>query len=171
MWQVMAWVLGEYGHVSDTEDIGKIIEWLIVAIEQQFDDESTRSWILSSLMKLSAQMDSIPPEVGSLITRYQSSLMVDLQQRAHEFVELIKNPDTMRRVLPIGENSIDIEVDEKLSFLDGYVQTALANGAQPFQEGREIDSRDRDRAESWQKNQPKSLVFAPYTSGNNSGGR
>merc|ERR1712130_531616 len=116
-------------------------------------------------MKLSAQMDSIPPEVEALMLRYQNSLLVDLQQRAHEFVELAKNPKTMRSVLPVAESSIDIEVDEKLSFLDGYVQTALANGAQPFQEGREIKTGEMDQSDNFaQKNKPKGLVFTPYAS-------
>jgi hypothetical protein len=84
------------------------------------------------------------PEVAGAIQQYQESLFVDLQQRSHEFAELAKNPNTMRSVLPLDSTDDDVYVESKLSFLDGFVQTAISNGAREYDPeiGNEDDATD-----------------------------
>lgn len=51
----------------------------------------------------------------------QNSTSVDLQQRCYEFIMLKETLDVMSDVLPIDAFCEDIDVDEGLGFLAGYV--------------------------------------------------
>lgn len=171
--QVICWVLGEYGHLSQEDDRHGIISKLVGALERPVDDESTKSWVFSALIKQVAHLPTSSasplddvPEVKAAISKYQHSIVVDLQQRAHEFAEFVKNPQTMRAVLPLdGE---EVEVDSKLGFLDGFVQAALSNGARPYQSQDERDAAREEESRGFEerqrKNQEKSssLQFQPY---------
>jgi hypothetical protein len=55
----------------------------------------------------------------------------DVQQRAYEVVELIKNQNTLKAAFPV-DASVNVDVDGDLSFLDDYVSEALAAGAAPY---------------------------------------
>lgn len=45
---------------------------------------------------------------------------------------MLKASGAMADALPVDASCEDIEVDESLSMLDGFVQAALANGAAPY---------------------------------------
>jgi hypothetical protein len=139
--RVIAWVLGEYGHRSKTLSIEQLIELLCEVVERQFADDCVRGWALEAIQKLEAQMTSDMPTESSqeVISRYQTSRHVDLQQRAHEFLELLGNKDTMRAVLPPASFAQEFDPDAELSFLDGYVAQALAAGASPYQDPADDD--------------------------------
>ena len=117
--QIVSWVLGEFGHMSSSCDIGEIVSKLVSCMDRVVQHPETKSWVLSALMKLLAHQPQLVGQIQGLINRYQSSMMVDLQQRAHEFTELVKTPALMKAVLPQCVHSEDIEVDELLSHLDG----------------------------------------------------
>lgn len=87
-----------------------------------------RSWILAALLKIVAHMPAPPAEVATLVGKYQTSMVVDIQQRAHEFMALSKNSRTMQAVLPLDAVSEDVKVDAELPFLDGAMQTAVGRG-------------------------------------------
>lgn len=161
MLQVIAWVLGEYGHMSTTQTREQIMELLLALIDKQHDDPFTRSWGLSALMKLIAHADSIPPKVLTIVAKFQNSLFVDLQQRAHEFLELAKGIDTMRKVLPLDASSQEVLVDDSLSFLDGYVKIALDNGAKPLSRPT-LDLNENTPDPYGTTGAADSLNFTPY---------
>lgn len=102
--QAMAWVLGEYGYLSQQASKEVIMEKLC-NLAHQTKDHSTRSdWIvrcrlssflsfifsgrahvISALMKLVAQNGSCPVKVTELIALYSNSSSLDVRQR---FVDL-----------------------------------------------------------------------------------
>ena len=136
--QVSAWVLGEYGHMSSTTSPTDVLLLLGNLMERQVDSPAvTKSWVLEAILKMGAKIaangQAIPSSVVDLVAKYQNSLFVDLQQRAFEFLQLVQTPRTLTAVVP-RDNTFDLEIviDEKLSFLDGYVETALRNGAKPY---------------------------------------
>lgn len=136
--QVIAWILGEYGNLSASSSPSEVLGLLVQLMERQVDSPAlTKSWILGAILKMSSKLlatgTPVPPSVAALITKYQNSLFVDLQQRSYEFLELLKSPATFTAVVP-PNNTFDLElvIDSKLSFLDSYVETALKNGAKPY---------------------------------------
>ena len=54
-------------------------------------------------------------------------------QRCSELVELSQDFAVMQAVLPLDSSCEDLEVDSSLSFLDGFVSEALAQGALAYQ--------------------------------------
>jgi len=138
--QVIAWVLGEYGHLAKSASVVEVLHLLIALMDRNVDSPAaTKSWILMALLKTTSKLvqtsgaESVPSQLHELLAKYSNSLFVDLQQRALEIQELLTNPTTMSAVVPVNNYfDLDIEIDEELSFLDGYVATALANGAKPY---------------------------------------
>lgn len=130
--QVIAWVVGEYAYVCEEFTEEDMLNRLCDAIERQHEDSSTRGWIFSALVKISARMGDCPPQVRELLDKYTSSKVLDLQQRCYEILELVKRQDTSAAVLPIDGSCEDLEVDPDLPFLNGYVTNALRRGAKPY---------------------------------------
>jgi hypothetical protein len=92
---------------------------------------------------------------------------VNLQQRAHELHELIASPSLLHAVLPLGNASAEIKIDESLPALQSYVEMALANGAKPFQSQTELDSfksahTDDTHESSYKRKSVKGLKFDAY---------
>ena len=132
--QVSAWVIGEYGHTSRQSDAVHQLHALMTAMDRTGPDQAiTKGWIISALLKIVARHGSVPAEVQDIVLRYQNSQQVDLQQRAHEFLELVKAPQLLQAVMPSDQASLEVTVDESLTFLDGYVNAALQAGAKPYQ--------------------------------------
>ena len=61
--QVIAWVLGEYAYLLDDLDAADVIEHVLDILERTSDSD-TRSWAVSALVKLSAQLGSSPEQVN-----------------------------------------------------------------------------------------------------------
>lgn len=170
--QVISWVLGEFGDLSNKYSKVEILNELVDLLEQQVEKpELTKAWLLSAVTKLlarlcAAQPNSVPPTILDHIAKYQHSLYVDLQQRSHECLELIKNTNTMSSCFPPNSfRADDLVIDRKLSFLDAYVQTALAHGAKPYvartvPEGSGARAHSTDSANDSNK---QGLKFTPYT--------
>ncbi|KAJ9457126.1 AP-4 complex subunit epsilon [Diplonema papillatum] len=143
--QIISWVLGEYGFMSQQYSKNDIIDKLCDLLEKT-DDVDTRGYIITALMKLTAPLGSVPDTVCELVSAYKSSSSVALQQRCYEFLELAKHPALMVEALPLDGCCEDLEVDPELSFLDGVVRTALAGGAK--------DRRKRDEAFNMPEHRP-----------------
>jgi hypothetical protein len=96
--------------------------------------------------------------------RFTNSIHVDLQQRAHEFLELSRNPNTMGLVLPMNAHAEEeIDVDEGLSFLASYVNAALEAGATAYQENREdADDGEMEQYVNKQVSHTSGLKFDAY---------
>src|SRR5690554_3800625 len=53
--QCMAWILGEYGYLSETLTKEEIIDKLCTLTTKSFSDQATRGYVLSAIFKLVAQ--------------------------------------------------------------------------------------------------------------------
>lgn len=135
--QVIAWTLGEYGFIVNDEvplpDIARKLCALVVAYPK------ARGHIITALTKITAQLGSCLPEVVSTIQKFGNSKDTDVQQRCLELTALLRAPDLMKEVLPVDASTEDIDIDEDLSFLDEYVQSALDNGAKRYNPPNESD--------------------------------
>ena len=129
--QTMAWVLGEYGYLSTSSSKEVIMNKLCDLLQHSRDCE-TKASIITALSKLIAQAGTCPSRVLSTITFYSQSKSLDLQQRCLEVLALLKISDIMADVLPVDASCEDIDIDERLSFLNGFVQVALDLGARPY---------------------------------------
>eukprot|EP01104_Vermistella_antarctica_P013058 TRINITY_DN388_c0_g1_i1.p1 TRINITY_DN388_c0_g1~~TRINITY_DN388_c0_g1_i1.p1 ORF type:complete len:1292 (+),score=354.65 TRINITY_DN388_c0_g1_i1:172-4047(+) len=155
--RVGAWVLGEYGYLSELS-LEDIMLKMCDLVEVQYGMESksatsttississsltpatterdhqTRGWVVVAILKLTSQMgarcDSLVEEV---ITRYSHSRSVDVQQRCLEWKALRERPQLMVDVLPVDASLEDVDVDESLSFLNGYVEASITRGARRY---------------------------------------
>jgi len=129
--QTMCWVLGEYGYLSRSNGTDAIVDSLCTLMVT-CEDAVTKGCVVTAIMKLVAQMGTCPAKALALIQQYASSVNVDVSKRCAEFLKLLQHPGVMVEVLPVDASCEDIEVDEHMSFLNGFVQNALSMGAQPY---------------------------------------
>ncbi|QCD91267.1 AP-4 complex subunit epsilon [Vigna unguiculata] len=162
--QVICWVLGEYGTADGKYSASYISGKLCDIAEAYSNDENVKAYAISALMKIYAfevaarRKVDILPECQSLIEELLASHSTDLQQRAYELQALIGlGAQAVETIMPRDASCEDIEVDNNLSFLDGYVQQSLERGAQayiPEDErtgmGNMNDFRSQDHNESLQ---------------------
>eukprot|EP01138_Halocafeteria_seosinensis_P011248 gb/GECG01011490.1/.p1 GENE.gb/GECG01011490.1/~~gb/GECG01011490.1/.p1 ORF type:complete len:1111 (+),score=162.69 gb/GECG01011490.1/:1-3333(+) len=137
--QVLFWVLGEYGYLSDSQSLTEITKNVVKLTSRQSLSSSTRSYGVTALSKLTAQLGKVLPEVQKLADKYYCSKDVDLAQRCAEFKALSARMDVAREVLPVDASCEDIEVDKDLSFLNTYVNNALSAGAKPYSPPQDVD--------------------------------
>lgn len=78
--QCMAWVLGEYGYLSETLTKEEIIDKLCTLTTKSVNDQATRGYVLSAIFKLVAQTGSCPTKVTSLVSMYADSKHLDISQ-------------------------------------------------------------------------------------------
>lgn len=131
--QVISWVLGEYARLAtiDGYTMEDIVDLLCDTVERPFEDSSTRGYLVTALLKLSSTNPN-SAAVEGVIKSYRSSRVTDLQQRCYEFEQLRQSPPLMQRVLPYDASCEDIQVDEGLPFLSGFVQNKLSEGAKTY---------------------------------------
>lgn len=137
--QVICWVLGEYGIAYGKYSASYITGKLCDVAEAYSTDDTVKAYALTALMKIYAfekaagrKVDMLP-ECQSLLEELSASHSTDLQQRAYELQAVIGlDSQAVESILPFDASCEDIEVDKSLSFLNGYVQQSLENGAQPY---------------------------------------
>ena len=134
--QVVCWVLGEFGHLSPSPP-EELVEKMCELLERQYEQTSTRSIILTAMLKLSAHTGQqgafFPPVVQEAVEKYESSFNVDTQQRSYEFARLVQTPTLMAQVLPRDAFDEDLSVDSRMGFLDGFVMDAVTKGAKRYE--------------------------------------
>lgn len=89
--QVIAWVLGEYGGGvgQDQAKVSKIMSLLAQFARGAYADDRTRAAILLALTKLHATLGfSENDQVESIMKDYSTSRMVEVQDRAFEYMTL-----------------------------------------------------------------------------------
>ena len=145
--QAMAWVLGEYGYLSETKSKEEIMSSLCELCRKS-NDPITRSYAISAIMKLVAQCGVCPPLVLEFINEFSFSSSLEVSQRCHEFQQLLSVSSVMVDVLPVDASCEDIEVDEDLSFLNGFIEQSLANGAVPYSPPSYMDEDDSNPSQS-----------------------
>jgi len=146
--ETMAWCLGEYAYLSAVmsldEILSKLCQW-----NKAIAHPSTRRFLTSAIFKLVAQVGTCPPQAAAVIDEYTRSKDLDLQQRCLEFQSLLMTaPQYLGEILPVDASAEDLEVDINLSFLDGFCQQALANGARPYEKPEDDDDDDYDYGSS-----------------------
>ena len=146
--ETMAWCLGEYAYLSAVmsldEILSKLCQW-----NKAISHPSTRKFLTSAIFKLVAQVGTCPPQAAAVIDEYTRSKDPDLQQRCLEFQSILMTaPQYLGEILPVDASAEDLEVDINLSFLDGFCQQALSNGARPYQKPEDDDDDDYDYGSS-----------------------
>ena len=162
--ETMAWCLGEYGYLSAVSSLDDVLSQIcnLAKTHKAKLAPTTRRFLVSAIMKLVAQAGTCPPHAAAVIDDYTRSRDVDLQQRCLEFQNLLTNcPNLLPEILPVDASAEDVEVDENLSFLDGYVQTALANGSRPYNKP-EDDDDDDDYGAGDNGGQASAFKMTPY---------
>lgn len=149
------WVLGEYGYLASSCDIIAVTRCVCEAAYRTELDDSTRSYALSAVTKLTAQLQSLLPEVDALLNYYAHSKSADLAQKCHELRVLVQQQSIMVDALPVDASCEDLEVDESLTFLDSFVADALAAGAKtyspPALEEKHVDEQATLRFDAYEK--------------------
>lgn len=165
--ETMAWTLGEYGYLSKNHSLDSILTKLCKLARTGRGGNlppSTRKFLLSAIMKLVAQAGTCPPHAAAVIDEYTRSRDADLQQRCLEFQSMLTSAaHVLGEVLPVDASCEDIDVDPDLSFLDGYVKEAIANGAREYSKP-EDDDDDDDYVSSSGSRKKKTSAFkmTPY---------
>ncbi|KAL6549768.1 hypothetical protein OROMI_020256 [Orobanche minor] len=137
--QVICWVSGEYGTADGKYSASYITGKLCDVAEAHPEDDAVKAYAVTALMKIysfeiaAGRTVDILSECQSLIEEMLASHSTDLQQRAYE-LQAILNLDThaVEKIMPVDSSCHDIEIDKSLSFLNGYVQQSLENGAKPY---------------------------------------
>jgi AP-4 complex subunit epsilon-1 len=141
--ETMAWCLGEYGYLSAITSIDNLLHQLCDLADQSGLNVTTRKYVLQSILKLVAQMGTCPSQAATLIDRYTKSTDCDLQIRCLEFQNILTTcPQLLPEILPVDASAEDVDVDSSLSFLNGYVQQSLNNGARPYSKPDDDDDDD-----------------------------
>lgn len=170
--QTTAWVLGEYGYLSISCSKEVIMERLSQLITQSSGlygvincrvDNETKAQVITAISKLIAQSGTCPGRVLQVITLYAQSRSLDVQQRCLEVLALLKSgSEIMADVLPVDASCEDIQVDERLSFLDGLVQEAIQNGAQLYSPPKEFLQEFFEDGQESSKKSSSGLNLTPY---------
>jgi len=137
--QIIAWVLGEYGGLVEETDMAEacpvalMVDRLCLVAERPSVDAETRAFLVTALLKLSAQTGSCSSRTSALVSTFSHSSDLNVQQRCLEFHSLLSHASLMKEVLPVDASCEDFEGDiSSLSFLNQFVASALACGAKPY---------------------------------------
>lgn len=156
---VMSWILGEYGALSSTMSLEEVAERLCELAERPFQDPSvSRPYVVTAVMKITAQLGLVLPSVEGMIQKYMKSKSTDLQQRCFEFHALVQNMHVMSQVLPVDASCEDVDIDPNMDFLTAFVEQAAAQGAPRYSPPEDSDD---DESES-RRNSASGLNFAAY---------
>eukprot|EP01028_Stygiella_incarcerata_P012967 TRINITY_DN80_c0_g2_i1.p1 TRINITY_DN80_c0_g2~~TRINITY_DN80_c0_g2_i1.p1 ORF type:complete len:1180 (+),score=336.70 TRINITY_DN80_c0_g2_i1:356-3541(+) len=126
--QVASWILGEYSYLVPEIPTNDILGRLCETIDRPLDHDSTRGWIITSLLKLVSQTQQYPPVVHEVVERYSRSRCSDVQQRCSEFKHAVEMLSELEYILPQDGSCEEIDVDSSLSFLDPIVMQARSRG-------------------------------------------
>ncbi|KAG5839414.1 hypothetical protein ANANG_G00204720 [Anguilla anguilla] len=130
--QVISWVLGEFSFLKVGLEPSLVLAQLARLLEQGRITMETRSWILGAMCKLCG-----------------GAACVGVAGEVAGSDEALKD-----RVLPQNASWDGLEVDSSLSFLDGFVSDALAQGAAPYKPPHQRQE---------ELSQEKVLHFEPYS--------
>ncbi|KAJ8417056.1 hypothetical protein AAFF_G00282830 [Aldrovandia affinis] len=129
--QVMSWVLGEFSFLKADLEPGLVLSRLASLLDQDLVTTETKSWVLAAMCKLCGGVVG-EGVAGQVAAQFGGSLNTTLRQQAQELHVLSLDQALRSRVLPPHTSWDGLEVDSSLSFLDGFVSDALAQGAAPY---------------------------------------
>ncbi|KAF8821991.1 adapter-related protein [Cardiosporidium cionae] len=164
--QVIAWILGEYGMLYESKDhtMEDIVDGLCDTLDRNYETVSTRGWILSAIMKLCARSKIRNSSyVRDTLQRFRNYRNSDIQQRCSEAIQLLSKEDAfLEEVLPYDASAEDIDVDERLSFLNHYVRCQTSYGEKSYIPHEQRKKRIEDKKISIPTTPLASLNFKPY---------
>jgi hypothetical protein len=153
--ETLAWCLGEYGYLSATVPLHELLQDMCEIAHHQLHaaaaasgsssntNLTTRRFWITAILKLVAQLGTCPPMAMQVLEQYSVSRDVDVQQRCLEFRTLLTHqPALLPEIFPVDASAEDLDVDVNLSFLDGAVQSALLQGARPYEKPEDDDDDD-----------------------------
>ena len=143
--ETMAWVLGEYGYISSSAALPEVAEKVVDLASRDGLDPWTRTYGVQSTMKLSAQLGSIAPGMTDVMNKCSRSRDTILAQTCLEAQNLTQRIGTMKAVMPVDASCEDIEVDEEMSFLNSFVNEALAAGAKTYSPPESIVAAEAEK--------------------------
>jgi len=129
--KVIFWTLGEYSYLMGVEEVPEVLEIICEAASRQGMQPATRGYAVSAVLKICAQLGRMPVDAAELVDKYSSSVDVGLQQKCVETREIARNLETLRVVLPVDASCEDLS-DPDFSFLEPFVEQAVANGATAY---------------------------------------
>lgn len=139
MMKAICWVLGEFGHTSESASMEDILALLLAALRNTYPDPSVRNWAFSAVVRLSVSLirrarsvEALPHSVVEAVRDAQISHDTTLQQAAYEFQELLARPALLASAFPEASYSTPVVVDERLSFLDSFVDSSRNAGARSY---------------------------------------
>ncbi|KDO29264.1 hypothetical protein SPRG_19925 [Saprolegnia parasitica CBS 223.65] len=154
----MAWVLGEYGYLSEAMELDEIAERLCELVDRPFENEDmTRGYIVTAVTKLTAQLHGREIDAArAMMEKYKTSRSIDLQQRCLEYLAMHAHPALMATTYPVDASCEDLDVDSTLSFLQAFVDQALSQGAPRY------DPPHDDEEEAYGRHHESRLNFTAY---------
>ncbi|KAG7473864.1 hypothetical protein MATL_G00100490 [Megalops atlanticus] len=147
--QVISWVLGEFSFLKTGLEPTVVLVHFGRLLEQDRVTTETKTWILSAMCKLCGGEECM----GEAAQQYSGSLSTTLRQQALELHVFSQNEGLRASVQPRDSSWDELEVDSSLSFLDGFVSDALAQGAAPYKPPHQRQE---------ELSQEKVLNFEPY---------
>lgn len=162
--RIGVWVMGEYGfltnHISDETLLDRLYD-----VMERAEEGETRCWVLMAIMKVSTQAQRqrnssaaggngssggalvvTEDDADDVVAQYKESRCIPLQQRCYEFAALRKQPELLQRVLPKDGFCEAMDADPELNFLDGFIETAVARGAQRYRQPADLAALRQQRA-------------------------
>ncbi|EAY13862.1 Adaptin N terminal region family protein [Trichomonas vaginalis G3] len=130
---VISHVIGNYAELSDEYDLSFII-LLLCDLADGYDNP--REWVLNAILKLLPKIEEVPQEVLDVFENYKQSRSIIVQNICYEALQLLNFRESLNIVLSMNE-----EEDPQLSFLNDFVNEAIANGGRQY---IPIDDRDTD---------------------------
>jgi AP-4 complex subunit epsilon-1 len=128
--QIVAWVVGEYGYLSELGTDEMCNQLCSLMDETIYEDPSTKCWIVSALLKVTAQSGPVKPNVAAVLNKYKDSSELPLQLRCYEAMSLLQlSPQDIATLLPRDSAMEEVSVDVGLAMLEPFVQAKCAQGA------------------------------------------
>ena len=93
-------MVGEYSYLSEL-GADEMLTQLCKLMDGIYEDAATKCWIVSALLKVTAQAGSVKPNVAAMLNKYKDSMDMSLQLRCYEAMTLVQlPPQALAQLLP-----------------------------------------------------------------------
>jgi hypothetical protein len=164
--KVLGYILGEFvPKTHDSESATDILNLLCKACDKNFEQMNTIGWIIAAITKIHIHLDfEKNKKVDEVIETFRHSAETHLQQRCKEYIEIRKAHENGRTSVKDSLFTSYTELktttfDFELNFLDDYVQDAVNQGANVFDEEKKAQAISLTGTHEIGE---KELNFTPY---------
>ncbi|CAI2163691.1 16950_t:CDS:10 [Funneliformis geosporum] len=138
-------VLGEFMDYSDAQS-GKVIDTFRELLNKEHVTRGLQSSIITALLKYVSKTKDCSEKIMEAVARCRESSSSDIKQKSREFVILVDDLVLLNKLLEPSYTE-EITIDETLSFLDEFVETALKDGAKPYNPIPIVRSKETSESE------------------------